>query len=151
MFAKITNGTVEAFPYGLRELMKDNPNTSFPEVVDDEFFARYDIYPVMPTDIPKPFDDVTQNAVVTNPVLVDGKWVQSWLITKASDREKAQRLGDLAQNARATRDNLLKMSDWTQLLDAPSDNTLWAAYRQQLRDITKQVGFPRKIVWPTSP
>jgi hypothetical protein len=151
MHVKVTDGAVEAFPYGLRELMRDNPNTSFPEGVGDEFLVQYGIYPVTPAEIPQPFDNVNQNCAVANPVLVDGTWTQSWLITEASDAEKAQRLGDLAQNARANRDNLLQMSDWTQVADTPVDKAPWAAYRQELRDITTQSGFPRTIVWPVSP
>lgn len=151
MYVKVTDGAVEAFPYGLRELMRDNPNTSFPKGVGDEFLAAYGVYPVTPAEIPQPFDNVNQNCAVANPVLVDGTWMQSWLITEASDAEKAQRLGDLAQNARVTRDYILHMSDWTQGADAMVDKALWAKYRQELRDITAQSGFPHTIVWPVRP
>lgn len=49
------------------------------------------------------------------------------------------------------RNKLLFASDWTQLSDAPVDQTAWAAYRQALRDITSQEGFPANVVWPTKP
>ncbi|MGA0926980.1 MAG: phage tail assembly chaperone [Burkholderiaceae bacterium] len=35
---------------------------------------------------------------------------------------------------RATRNQLLAASDWTQVADAPVDRAAWATYRQQLRD-----------------
>jgi hypothetical protein len=57
-------------------------------------------------------------------------------------------------NARAWRDNLLAACDWTQLPDTQltdSQKQLWAAYRQSLRDVTTQVGFPTNIEWPTPP
>jgi len=53
---------------------------------------------------------------------------------------------------RAERDRLLQQSDWTQLPDVPqSVKTAWAVYRQSLRDITEQAGFPETVVFPTPP
>jgi hypothetical protein len=57
----------------------------------------------------------------------------------------------LAKQARAKRDDLLAASDWTQLSDAPVNGTSWATYRQALRDITAQSGFPQTINWPDAP
>lgn len=51
-----------------------------------------------------------------------------------------------------TRQGLLASSDWTQMPDVElSTKTQWAAYRQELRDITSQPGYPFNIVWPTPP
>ena len=55
------------------------------------------------------------------------------------------------EQARAKRESLLIESDWTQMPDAPVDKASWATYRQALRDITKQSGFPHDVVWPTKP
>ena len=148
MYVKVENGAVKAFPYGGGELMRDNPNTSFPAVMSDEFLARYGILPVSPREIPQSFDPVTQNASVADPALEDGAWVQAWSITAASSDEVAQRTADLAQNVRATRDTLLMQSDWTQLPDSPADKPRWAAYRASLREVTDQPGFPTNVVWP---
>lgn len=50
------------------------------------------------------------------------------------------------------RDRLLVNSDWTQLPDVPlATKEAWTIYRQQLRDISTQVGFPTQIEWPTKP
>jgi hypothetical protein len=58
----------------------------------------------------------------------------------------------LALQARSIRSELLQASDWTQLPDVPQAlKDSWATYRQALRDITAQSGFPRNIVWPTQP
>jgi hypothetical protein len=46
---------------------------------------------------------------------------------------------------------LLKESDWTQVADAPVDQSAWADYRQALRDVPQQSGFPQEVVWPTKP
>jgi hypothetical protein len=52
---------------------------------------------------------------------------------------------------RAKRDNLLSTSDWTQVDDSPVDKSAWATYRQALRDVPSQAGFPNTITWPTKP
>jgi len=57
----------------------------------------------------------------------------------------------VAKRVRAKRDRLLDQSDWTQVPDAPVDQTAWATYRQELRDIPEQEGFPRDVTWPTEP
>jgi hypothetical protein len=57
----------------------------------------------------------------------------------------------LATEARSKRNQLLAASDWTQVADAPVDQAAWATYRQALRDITAQAGFPADINWPVAP
>lgn len=55
------------------------------------------------------------------------------------------------EDIRNKRNYLLDKSDWTQVDDSPVDKIAWATYRQQLRDITLQTGFPTDVVWPTAP
>jgi hypothetical protein len=57
----------------------------------------------------------------------------------------------LATAARSKRNSLLTASDWTQVADAPVDQVAWATYRQELRDLTTQAGFPETIDWPAVP
>ena len=52
---------------------------------------------------------------------------------------------------RLWRDNELIKSDWTQLEDAPTDKTAWAAYRQALRDLPAQGGKADDAEIPTKP
>jgi hypothetical protein len=55
-------------------------------------------------------------------------------------------------DALAKRQRLLIRSDWTQMPDVQLQNkTEWATYRQELRDITDQPGYPFNVVWPTPP
>lgn len=59
-----------------------------------------------------------------------------------------------AEEARAKRDKLLEDTDWTQVLDAPIDASTreaYRVYRQDLRDIPEQDGFPESIIWPELP
>ena len=55
---------------------------------------------------------------------------------------------------RAQRNSLLNLCDWTQLSDAPlttEQKQEWAEYRQALRDVPEQAGFPAAVVWPSAP
>lgn len=57
-----------------------------------------------------------------------------------------------AQRLRRERDQLLRDSDYRMLPDYPnSDDEQWKAYRQQLRDMTKQKAFPDSVQWPRAP
>lgn len=50
------------------------------------------------------------------------------------------------------RNGLLSASDWTQLPDVPLEaREAWCIYRQALRDITGQPGFPLDVRWPEKP
>ena len=58
------------------------------------------------------------------------------------------------QEARAERSTRLAASDWTQAADAPlteNDKSRWREYRQALRDVPDQEGFPESVVWPEEP
>jgi hypothetical protein len=58
----------------------------------------------------------------------------------------------LAAAARLKRNALLAETDWTQATDVPqATKDLWASYRQALRDVPEQSGFPTEIVWPVKP
>jgi hypothetical protein len=52
---------------------------------------------------------------------------------------------------RQRRTMLLAKTDWTQLSDASADKSAWAVYRQDLRDVPNQEGFPEDISWPNQP
>lgn len=150
MYAKVQGGAVVAYPYGPNQLMQDNPDTSFPVPMPEETLASYDVYPVV--SVPRPdYDHVTQNCTEVTPTLQNGQWTQTWLVTPATPEEITNRTNEAAQLAIDKRDFLLQQSDWTQLPDAPVDHAAWAVYRQQLRDVPLQPGFPLNIVWPVQP
>ena len=55
---------------------------------------------------------------------------------------------------RKQRDSLLAKCDWTQTVDSPlstEQKTAWTTYRQALRDLPAQSGFPTNVTWPTEP
>jgi len=60
----------------------------------------------------------------------------------------------MADAAREIRDRMLASSDWTQIADSPLSpevRATWAIYRQALRDVPEQSGFPTAINWPSAP
>ena len=59
-----------------------------------------------------------------------------------------------AGEVRKERDAILQQSDWRVTKATENGTTLdsaWASYRQALRDITGQTGFPHDVTWPTEP
>lgn len=55
---------------------------------------------------------------------------------------------------RSERNYRLLISDWTQLPDAKlseEKKAEWVEYRQQLRDVPEQKGFPDDVIWPKEP
>lgn len=59
-----------------------------------------------------------------------------------------------AEEIRTQRDRLLSETDWTQVLDAPISTKCreeFRVYRQELRDVTEQEGFPTNVAWPEMP
>ena len=80
------------------------------------------------------------------------EWAQHGVVYTEVDDQLTQE--QLARQVRFQRDRLLSSSDYYVMPDYPSTEDGLAevkAYRQALRDITKQVSFPSEIVWPEVP
>ena len=100
---------------------------------------------------------------------LEGKWYTKYILgpvftdRPATDTEPAQTAleqetaykvmkdAEQAANVRRSRTEKLNDCDWTQIADSTADKTAWATYRQALRDVTGQTGFPWTITWPTQP
>lgn len=98
---------------------------------------------------------------------IDGKWHTKYILgpvfidsvvngvtTTAAEQETAHKTrkdAEQAKTVRAERTTKLAGCDWTQLADSPVDKEVWATYRQALRDVSKQTGFPWTIDWPVQP
>ncbi len=67
---------------------------------------------------------------------------------KTAAQLEAERIESLANAARAKRDALIKATDFYMLPDYPAVPHGVAEYRQALRDITEQHGFPHDVTWP---
>lgn len=91
------------------------------------------------------------------PVFTDRPATETEPAKPAAEQEaeyKAMKDAEQAKSVRSQRDSKLAECDW-RVIKALESNTPqdfdWAAYRQALRDITTQPGFPWAIDWPTQP
>lgn len=150
MYAKIKDGAVYKFPYSVGELRRDNPNTSFPKQISDEAMADFGMVAVIEKPAPE-FDPQTHFAEWGPvPVNEDGTWFLLPTVRELSADQIAERDSSLAVHIRSERDALLAATDWTALSDVVMSPEM-AAYRQALRDLTSQAGFPHSVTWPVKP
>ena len=124
--------------YRIEQLYADYPNTSFPKPVTDELLRSFDIYRY--TVQHEPHDPLVEKSVESKFEQVDGAWVLF---------HKPERLpiDDAKENIRSERNKRLAETDWMVMVDRmPTEMQL--SYRQDLRDITNQIGFPYQVDWP---
>lgn len=94
--------------------------------------------------------DISTGSVVVKPLRPAGDVIfdfltHSWVPTPYTPAQ-------LIDTALIKRAQLLAACDWSQLPDVPiATQLIWRAYRQALRDITLQPGYPQAIIWPVKP
>ena len=77
-----------------------------------------------------------------------------WTQMKTAEQLETERLEQASESARNQRDRLLTETDWVTIRATDTGDpvpTEWLDYRQALRDITEQTGFPEQIEWPQEP
>jgi len=82
---------------------------------------------------------------------IDGSWFTKYSVADMDAEAIATTDAAQAKAVREDRNGRLARSDWTQLADSPADSAVWSTYRQALRDVTAQSGFPWTITWPDAP
>lgn len=150
------------------EVRKMFSTTSLPRVWNDTIHEELGIDPIFEGS-QATGGTVYQYSVQQGIEEIDGKWYTKYVlgpifsdytdeegntVTAAQQKTDYEARKDSEQGAsvRSQRDQLLKESDWTQGKDiSESISTPWAAYRQELRDVPTQEGFPWTITWPTQP
>ena len=158
MYAKVKDNVLITYPYGWTEFIADNPyttysfNTDFVELFPLTDIAKQGFSLVKVVEVSQPSFTYEQNLNEGSPVFENNQWTQVWNVIQASAEEIAQRNASQASGVRKQRDAKLAKCDWTQAVDCPLTNKAdWATYRQALRDLTKETGFPWTITWPTDP
>jgi hypothetical protein len=152
-------------------IRKSMPNTSLPRVWTADICEFLGIDPVLEAPAPEAsgeYKAVNRNGVVQD---ANGNWVFAWLerdmfadyvdedgvtVTKSSQEEAytARKNEEAATAARAERDKLIASCDWMAIKAFEGGTTVsteWATYRQALRDVSAQAGFPNDITWPEKP
>ena len=149
------------------QIRNDNKNMSLPKVWNANVCDALGVDPVLAAPAPAPSGDY--KSVVRNGVVQDanGNWVQAWvereMFTEYTDDEgnvqtvdaqktayDTKKNNELATVERAERDRLLKETDHYGLSDVTMSAEM-TTYRQALRDVPQQDGFPSTITWPTKP
>lgn len=146
-----SDGTISKFPYSLEELRSDNPLTSFPWEMSAGELAEWGVYSVEEPSPRPEYNEQTEAIELQPPSLINGVWVREWLITSADPAEIERRTTAQAALQREERNRVLSRTDYTQCLDFPAtdnERASYAVFRQALRDVPDQVGFPWDVVWP---
>lgn len=126
-----------------------HPNTSMPQQITEATINElggdvvFEGPQAQPTRYQVAFSDGVEQ--------INGKWYTKYSVADMEAGAIAVKDAEQAKAVRADRTKRLADSDWTQLSDAPVTGTAWATYRQALRDITSQAGFPWEIIWPDAP
>ena len=143
MLVKVENGVVVKYPASVEGLRREHSRTSFPVPMPRELLELYGLFPV--TSDPMPTADPVVNNIRQRsvPELVNNQWRLGWDVTPKPEAEAAAAI-------RGIRDDLLRGTDWTGLQDVTLSEEM-AAYRQALRDVPAQAGFPYNVTWPTKP
>lgn len=154
LYVKAKDGVVIAYPYTQTDLIRDNPSTSFPAGgLSPASLAKWDMFPVHFSPAPE-VNPAVEKLAELYPLFDGSSWIQQWAVEPLTQAEIDYGFATKADAVRADRNTRLAACDWTQVDDAPFDNTAkatWATYRQALRDVSSQPGFPWEVVWPESP
>ena len=144
------------------ELRKLNSNMSLPKIWNESVHDALGVDQVYSTPRPEPSGDY--KTVVRDGVEQDAanRWVEKWVerdmfadteeATKAEQETayQAELDANAAEAVRADRDERLAKTDWMGLSDVTMSAD-WTTYRQTLRDVPAQSGFPHTVTWPTEP
>lgn len=150
MFVKAENDEILEYPYSIKKFRADNPTISFPAEISNEMLATYGVYPVDYGPAPA-YNPATQKLVNSSqPSFINGSWVLTKsIVTMEADEAQSCERREAAQQRRR-RDQRLEQTDWCALSDVTMSSEM-ATYRQALRDVPQQAGFPYTITWPTKP
>tara|TARA_S200002703_G_scaffold159506_1_gene173224 strand:+ start:2558 stop:3010 length:453 start_codon:yes stop_codon:yes gene_type:complete len=150
MLAFVEDGAITKYQVNATDVQNKYPNTSFPFPLEEQDLTSFGIVTVLQTDKPD-YNVKTHSCSEGTPAFSDNAWRQTWVLTAHDQAKLDQLLNSDKTAARSMRDKLLSESDWTQLPDAAVNASDWTAYRQALRDVPSQSGFPNDITWPTKP
>jgi len=126
-----------------------HPNTSFPQQLSVALINEFGADPVLNGAQPSAtrYQTIARDGVEE----VNGQWFTKFIAIDM-DAESITALDEQQSTAQRTeRNRKLAECDWTQLADATVNKAAWATYRQSLRDVPSQSGFPWDITWPVEP
>lgn len=149
MYAQVENNQIVEWP--IVDLRRRFPNISFPVEIKDSHLPE-GIVAVVSMPVPA-FDAQTQKPVQESvPSFRNGRWELGYVVEPQTPQEIQATRDARAVGVRLERNQWLSACDWTQLPDAPDQiRAAYVQYRQSLRDVPQQAGFPFSVVWPAEP
>ena len=152
MYVKITNGTVDTYPYNVGQLRRDNPNTSFPKSISNTILEAYGLYSVTISTEPTITKRTQINTQNSTPTLIDDTWTVGWVTTNKTTDEITTYDNEVAVDNRNNRRDLLLETDFYALSDVTMSSAM-TTYRQALRDLPDHSNWPNLESgnWPTKP
>lgn len=94
IYAKIVDGSVQAYPFNFAQLRQEHPQVSFPSEPAFDLLTEFGVYPV--TTVARPSSTVTQDPVEQTPQFINGKWTQVWAMVDVDPETAAARAQDAA-------------------------------------------------------
>jgi hypothetical protein len=135
----------------LQAELRKYPNLRYPTPLDKNTLEFLDLTGFFHGPEPE-YDPIRQVISPTGDIIPFGnRFMVNYVVIDLDEEKVSENLSKLASEMRDKRNQLLSESDWTQVPDAPVNKEAWALYRQALRDVTGQSGFPENIVWPVKP
>ena len=155
MLIQLDNGIPVGHPVDEKNFRMLFKNTSFPDFLTPDVVESFGfgVYEFTRAPDPKRFTKVVEGI----PAKADnGIYYQTWKLVAMTETEIEAVTKEREAEVRSDRNMKLYMCDWTQLNDVSenfSDDFVnaWQDYRNQLRKITDQDGFPWDVEWPTPP
>ena len=129
-----------------QEFRRRHKHTSFSRLLDENLLDAFDadvVFEGPQKQGPPPYSQTYRDGIEE----INGKWYTKYSI-RQQDKEPIDKQQE--ENIRNRRDQLIKESDWRAVSDRKLEPA-WKRYRQALRDISKQEGFPHDVKWPTDP
>lgn len=161
MYVKQVDLVPIAWPIGEYEIRAAYPNESLPEYISDELSFELGYGPFVFNGYPSSYNPEWENIEEIPPVLIDGKYQQSYKITEKYTPEEKKAIQDQqARDANKSQaQSLLQETDWTATVDINNpeysnpylmNQNEFLAYRSQVRQIAIN---PPIVVdpWPTKP
>lgn len=145
MYVKIIDGEIVKAPYSVSDMRMDNPDLDVSPHPSDEELASCNAKRV--TILPTYVD---QKAFRLKPIFsLDDK--DEPILSYESEPIDADTAG---LSIRGVRDRLIAATDWVVTRSAETGEPVpanYLAYRQALRDLPSQAGFPYDYIWPEHP
>lgn len=152
------------------EFRRRHSNTSFSKTLSQETMNNFGVDPVLEgpqASTTPPYQTSVRSGVEE----IDGKWFTRYVVgptfTDSVDADgvittalyqqteyEARLDASQASSIRDQRNKKLTECDWTQLTDSPLNldgENAWALYRESLRMVPQQTGFPWNVEWPPQP